>query len=376
MVQASVLDTTTITTSSTAFSETVYMEATKNNSNNNNNNKHENNTCTSSIHVLHNVAAMPQYAQHSLEELRWQDYCHNQQQHHDHNRSRDGGGILLPTGQPHRRGGTVLEYVAPETLPSDMVLIGRGVSNKSTATSINGTGTAAAAASNEDEEEDCPICLERLRPILPITRVVRNEPQQQLTVRLEGCGHLFHAACLNAAVVQSKPACPNCRHELGRASTGKMPSGTMTIVPVATGDCSLLLSVNNNNHHHHHHHHHGNNNNNCCIAIYYDFPAGYQKAFHPAPGMLHQAANFTAYLPDHAQGRALLERLKQAFAGGLTFLVGSSFGSNNTLPNPICEWIPHKPSLEALLADDPGFWHNCHKQLDLVGVPNAASYPS
>ena len=234
--------------------------------------------------------------------------------------------------------------------------------------------TAATAASNEEEEEDCPICLERLRPILPITMVVRNEPQQQLTVRLEGCGHLFHAACLNAAVVQSKPACPNCRHELGRASTGKMPSGTMTIVPVATGDCSLLLSVNNNNHHHHHHHH--GNNNNCCIAIYYDFPAGYQKAFHPAPGMLHQAANFTAYLPDHAQGRALLERLKQAFAGGLTFLVGSSFGSNNTLPNPICEWIPHKPSLEALLADDPGFWHNCHKQLDLVGVPNAASYPS
>ena len=60
------------------------------------------------------------------------------------------------------------------------------------------------------EEDDYPICLERLRTILPINvpflkygRIVRTK--QQPTVRVEGCGQWFIMACLNAAV-QSKPA--------------------------------------------------------------------------------------------------------------------------------------------------------------------------
>ena len=118
--------TTTTTTTTTPYAETVYMKA----NHNNNNCKREN-----SIQVLHNVSAMPQYAQHSLEELRWQDYCQNHRS--------DGDRTRFPV---RHKIGTVLEYVAPETLPSNMVMIGRGVPSNHNATTTGVWNVYAPAA--------------------------------------------------------------------------------------------------------------------------------------------------------------------------------------------------------------------------------------
>ena len=313
-----------------------------------------------SMEVLQNISGMPQYADQSQEELRWNDssYCNYQQSsgrqmwNHPPPGTSSARATIAPPLVHHtnnyntpvmiRRQGTVLEYVAPETLDSDFAVIGQVVIHKT-----NDDASSSA--------EECPICLEPLSPqplsfVGDITLPSNNDDK---TVRLAGCGHCFHVGCLDGAL-KNKRACPNCRQELGIGSLGKMPSGTMTITRrPATASPSMF----------------GQGRQAASIVIQYDFPAGRQKEYHPAPGAHYPAANFTAYLPDDTKGRHLLERLQQSFARGLTFVVGHPFGM---VPSRICEWIPHlslpPPTPQAVLVD-PEYWNHCHQQLDLVGVP-------
>ncbi|KAK7940084.1 hypothetical protein WMY93_003410 [Mugilogobius chulae] len=73
------------------------------------------------------------------------------------------------------------------------------------------------------------------------------------------------------------------------------------------------------------------------VKITYVIPDGIQSVDHPAPGQPFTGGTFEAFLPDCAQTRRLLPRLREAFSRGHTF----------TVMGGKVKWdsIPHKTSL-------------------------------
>jgi hypothetical protein len=80
----------------------------------------------------------------------------------------------------------------------------------------------SSALAEEHQEEDCSVCL---APITP-----------ECSAMLRGCGHLFHAACIEAWV-HERPSCPLCRTHaaLDDIMDGLARTATSTSPPCSTG---------------------------------------------------------------------------------------------------------------------------------------------
>jgi len=93
-----------------------------------------------------------------------------------------------------------------------------------------------------------------------------------------------------------------------------------------------------------------------------------------SPGQRYKGTTRCAYLPDSAEGRDLLRRLKMAFKCGLTFRVSTSLSTGHR--NQVT-WtsVPHKTSLRS--RNDPhgfpndAYFCNCNAALDALHVPPA-----
>jgi deltex-like protein len=180
-------------------------------------------------------------------------------------------------------------------------------------------------------------------------------PSDQLATLL-GCGHTFHKDCLQNSLLHASK-CPICRSTVGKVQ-GKMPSGTMTITVSPSITCDGFASG--------------------TIVISYSIPSAIQKSYHDNPGVAHDAALRTAYLPNNRDGQMLLKRLKFAFRHGLSFTVSRSLttGRDNSVT-----WtsIHHKTSPngghQAHGFPDAGYFVNCNEDLDALGVPAAHQCP-
>jgi deltex-like protein len=106
------------------------------------------------------------------------------------------------------------------------------------------------------------------------------------------------------------------------------------------------------------------------IKIEYDIPSGNQQPYHEHPGKRYDATNRTAYLPNNADGRKLIARLKHAWVHGLIFTVGTS---QTTGKSDSVTWssIPHKTSLHGGTYGwpDSNYIKNCNRALDKLLVP-------
>lgn len=104
---------------------------------------------------------------------------------------------------------------------------------------------------------------------------------------------------------------------------GKMPSGSMTVTIGGKFPCSFRTKT---------------------IEILYDIPSGIQLPYHEKPGNPFEGTTHIAYLPNNAEGRKLLIRLKHAWTHGLIFTIGTSLTSGKS---DVVTWssIPHKTSL-------------------------------
>ncbi|GFH49951.1 hypothetical protein CTEN210_06427 [Chaetoceros tenuissimus] len=193
-----------------------------------------------------------------------------------------------------------------------------------------------------DESLECAICLQELG-------------SDSHTLRSLSCSHIYHEECIQSSLEHS-PCCPRCRKWV-KEPQGKSPSGKMYIF-IHESRCSGY-TVNT-------------------IVIHYRMNAGIQKPYHPNPNVHHDGKNVKAYLPNNAEGKKLLKRLKYAFEHGLTFTVGTSITTGHKNQ---CSWasIHHKTSLDGGTAKhgypDPSYFFNCNDELDRLGVPPADDLP-
>jgi deltex len=110
------------------------------------------------------------------------------------------------------------------------------------------------------------------------------------------------------------------------------------------------------------------------IEIIYFVPCSTQRPYHPNPGAPYPETTRAAYLPNNADGRRLLVRLKYAWRHGLVFAIGTSLTTGLSNSVVWSNGIPHKTSLRA----DPGcpysypddnYVSTCHAKLDALRVP-------
>lgn len=180
--------------------------------------------------------------------------------------------------------------------------------------------------------------------------------QEKRLVKLP-CGHLFHLGCITEALVKVGAICPYCRQAICEPQ-GKSPSGTMSTRRNANSFCAGY----------------DQNSSSGIVVIEYNIPRGKQLSYHCNPGTQHSGASRSCYLPNDAEGRALLKRLQYAFEHGLTFTVGTSMTSGQA--NQVT-WasIPHKTSWAGSAATygfpDPSYFAICNAELDSLGVPRA-----
>jgi deltex len=190
------------------------------------------------------------------------------------------------------------------------------------------------------------------------------ETQQATTPQRVASGKLSYMApetlgfSLTREVRVSNPsarkcACPTCSKTVG-IPRGDMPSGEMTVSRTeqsCTGNIGFRT-----------------------IVIDYNIPRGVQKMYHPNPGVEYKGTCRRAFLPETAEGCALLKRLKCAYQLGLTFSVGVSLASlrDNSV---IWSSIPHKTSLTGGASrygfPDVNYIANCNNELDKLNVPQA-----
>jgi deltex len=185
--------------------------------------------------------------------------------------------------------------------------------------------------------DECSICLNSFSDHGPV-------------IRLPGCCHLFHKACVEM-ITHKSGKCPNCRHPFAEPQ-GTMPSGTMQVQGRSDLKCEGFGVG--------------------TIAITYEIDAGIQKEYHENPGQSHHGTVRAAFIPDCLEGRKLLKRLKFAFLHGLTFTVGTSLTSCRT--NAIT-WasIHHKTRMDGGPHGypDPAYFANVNEELDALHVPAA-----
>ena len=109
------------------------------------------------------------------------------------------------------------------------------------------------------------------------------------------------------------------------------------------------------------------------LQLFFDIPPGMQQAYHPCPGVPHDGSQRVAYLPDNAEGRHLLVRMKIAFLRGFTFKVGRSLTTNR---DHQVSWdkISHRTNLIAggrYGFPDESYIPRTHAELDRLGIPTA-----
>ena len=161
---------------------------------------------------------------------------------------------------------------------------------------------------------NCSICSQSLMLSQDKGRVVQLDKA--------GCFHMFHEQCLGSAL-ERDIHCPTCHLPVTRQGTS--PSGVLTIAHT-TALCGGYTQIDSNANS-------GNNggptsssttSSNGSIVLVFTFPSGIQQAYHQTPGLPYLGTTRTAYLPNNAQGRALLARMKHAWARGLFFAIGTS----------------------------------------------------
>ncbi|XP_039771025.1 E3 ubiquitin-protein ligase DTX3L [Ornithorhynchus anatinus] len=168
----------------------------------------------------------------------------------------------------------------------------------------------------EEEEDTCPICLDTMRD----------------KKTLDKCRHSFCSPCIQQAL-KVKPACPVCQMLYGK-ETGNQPPGTMST-------CQLLTDLPG---------HPG-----CgTIEIHYDLAPGVQGDNHPCPGQPFRGTHRVAYLPNDAEGRAVLRLLKVAFDRKLIFTIGQS---------------------RSTAAGNVITWNDIHHKTCMTGGPTSFGYP-
>jgi deltex len=192
----------------------------------------------------------------------------------------------------------------------------------------------------------CGLCL------LPMTSGPRaSSPMVEHTT----CRAEFHQACL----AQVAPACPVCwKSNRGHVLRGKMPSGKMVVKYSPSDTCAGYSSGS--------------------IVIEYVIASGVQECYHDNPGVKYGGVHRVAYLPDTAQGRNLLKRLKYAFRHGLTFKVGVSLATgrdNSVTWASILHKTSRKGGAQRYGYPDPQYFPTCNRQLDALSVPVASSLP-
>jgi deltex-like protein len=177
---------------------------------------------------------------------------------------------------------------------------------------------------------------------------------------IQGCNHVFHGHCIERSL-SLEPKCPMCRQPVGDPQ-GRSPSGTMSIELTAK-DFSGAASTSTSK-----------KDKVKAISITYYIPSGTQLSYHENPGTSYEGTTRVAYLPDSADGRSLLTRLKYAWTHGLTFRVGTSLtsGQHNQVT-----WtsIHHKTCLQGgpYGFPDANYITNCNGSLDALFVPDADS---
>jgi len=188
---------------------------------------------------------------------------------------------------------------------------------------------------------DCTICLSPL-----------DDPRH--LVRLAGCGHTFHRACL-APALQVHPRCPVCRQCPSGTARGHSPSGDLLITRTFAFRCA------------------GFGDTTRSIVLTYRLRPGVQKAYHPNPGQRYEGTTRIAYLPENQDGESLLKRLEYAWTRGLTFDVGKSLTTGR---ESVITWasIHHKTSSSGSSVHgfpDPRYFINCNEELDTLHIPKA-----
>jgi Deltex C-terminal domain/Ring finger domain len=202
-----------------------------------------------------------------------------------------------------------------------------------------GSGPFLSIASDNQALGDCCICRSTFTGSAKM-------------VALKGCNHRFHLKCIHRSIQHSRK-CPLCRVDIEEA-IGTMPSGTMIVRYDETGTCDSFSQG--------------------CIVIKYSIPRGIQKSYHIYPGLPFHGVDRTAFLPDNAIGKNLLERLKYAFQRGMTFNIAAS--SPTSSESSLVWGIQHKTKLDGQGAagfPDPTYFCKVNQELDLMGVPSAAT---
>lgn len=198
---------------------------------------------------------------------------------------------------------------------------------------------------NQDDDDDCAICLDTIW-------------NGERVVSLKACQHKFHYKCIHDCLTQSSAKCPLCSksvHHEAPTAKGKGPSGTMTVYVDPHTQCA------------------GFPNANGTLALNYRLQGGVQKEYHQNPGQYFSGDSRKAYLPNNQQGQDLCERLKYAFAHGLTFMVGTSLTTGQA---NVVTWA----SLHHKTSSGPGpfgypddtYIGRSNDELSNAGVPNAA----
>jgi Deltex C-terminal domain len=183
-------------------------------------------------------------------------------------------------------------------------------------------------------------------------RDVRDVKIASSSVGTWKCQQVFHHACLANSLNRSR-LCPCCGNTV-LVPRGKMPSGSTTVTR-APRSCEGYDDV-------------------ATLVIKYNIPTGVQKSYHDNPGTGYQGTLRCAFLPDNAEGCALLTRLTFAFLHGLIFSVGVSqtTGCENSV---VWTTIPHKTSLTGGASrfgfPDSSYIDDCNKELDEFNVPKA-----
>lgn len=199
------------------------------------------------------------------------------------------------------------------------------------------------------DNQECPVCFD------PLIVHEKSHDNGDALVRLLGCHHIFHEDCLLQFVGQSL-ICSVCQRPM-KQPQGDMPTGIMTSRREPETTCSGYEPAGS-------------------IVIEYIFHGCSQLPYHPHPGVDHDTLARTAYLPDTAEGDALLKRLKYAFLRGLTFTVGFSQSQRR---DDCVTWasIPHKTSVSGGVKrfgyPDPHYFRTCNMELDALFVPQSSA---